>query len=298
MTKSFSIRLSAASLLAGFSLILSACFITPGKFTSELVLSDDESFAFSYEGEIFFLGLSSLAQMQAKAEEFTPEECYDEETFETRDCTAAELEQQRADWDAGADARAAEANEQAQQMAAMTGGLDANDPEAAAELTKMLLRQNGWDRVDAKGNGVFDVSFNITGKITHDFMFPVIEEIPASNPFVQMFVRNDKVVRINAPGFAAQGNESSAAGMMGGMMGGIAGLAGMAAMGEEGADENPMADMPQIEGTFTIRSEGQMRILANNTDEGPVASPAGEVLSWNISPRTAAAPTALIAVGR
>ncbi|GMN02793.1 hypothetical protein [Erythrobacter sp. MTPC3] len=295
MNKPISIRLSAAGLLAGLFLLLSGCFITPGKFTSELVLSDDETFAFSYEGEIFFLGLSSLAQMQANAEEFSPEECYDEETFETRDCTEAELEQQRADWDAGADARAAEAKQQAEQMAAMTGGIDPNDPEATAELTRMLLRQNGWNRVEAKGDGVFDVSFSVTGKITHDFMFPVIEEIPTTSPFVQMFIRNDNVVRINAPGFAAQGGDNSAAGMMGGMLGGMAGIA---AMGGEDASENPMANLPQVEGTFTVRSEGQMRILANNTDEGPMSAATGEVLSWDISPRTAAAPTALIAVGR
>lgn len=101
MTKQSSIRMCAASILAGLSLILTGCFITPGKFSSELVLSSDESFSFTYEGEIFFLGLSSLAQMGAAAEEFEPDECYDDETYETRECTEAELARQRADWDAG-----------------------------------------------------------------------------------------------------------------------------------------------------------------------------------------------------
>jgi hypothetical protein len=40
-----------------------------------------------------------------------------------------------------------------------------------------------------------------------------------------------------------------------------------------------------------------MRILANNTAEGPVAQAAGEALVWQINPRTAQAPTALIAAG-
>jgi hypothetical protein len=41
-----------------------------------------------------------------------------------------------------------------------------------------------------------------------------------------------------------------------------------------------------------------MRILANNTDEGAErATAGGEVLRWNISPRTTQAPTALIAAG-
>lgn len=52
--------------------------------------------------------------------------------------------------------------------------------------------------------------------------------------------------------------------------------------------------MPVIEGTFTVRAAPGMRILANNTDEGPTAEAAGEALVWRISPRTVQAPTALI----
>jgi hypothetical protein len=53
-----------------------------------------------------------------------------------------------------------------------------------------------------------------------------------------------------------------------------------------------------LDGTFTVRTAPGMRILANNTDEGPeAASPGGEMLRWTISPRTTQAPTALIATG-
>ncbi|MFL0356976.1 hypothetical protein ACI5KX_10920 [Erythrobacter sp. GH1-10] len=293
MNKPTSIRMCAASLLAGLSLLLSGCFITPGKFTSELVLSQDESFTFTYEGEIFFLGLSSLAQMGAANEEFTPQECYDEDTFEDRECTEEEIAEQRAAWDAGAETRAAEAKKKAEEMSVMMGGIDPSDPEASEELRRILLRHHGWDRVEDKGNGVFDVSYSISGKLTHDFMFPVIEDVPMTNPFVQMIIRDDKVVRINAPGFSAQEGDNP--------MGGMAGLAGLAALGEgasggNGADEMP--DLPKIEGTFSIVTQGSMKIRANNTDEGPNPTPTGEILTWDISPRTQNAPTALIAFGQ
>ncbi|WP_285710944.1 hypothetical protein [Erythrobacter oryzae] len=299
MTMFSHIRLRAAALLTGFALALSGCFMTPGTFTSELAITGPDSFTFTYEGEIFFLGLSKLAQMDAGKEEFTPSECYNDETFETRDCTEEELAAQREEWEAGAAERAEQAKKQAQQMAALMGGIDPSDPKAADELIKLLQRQKGWERVVHKGDGVFDVSYKISGTMGHDFMFPLIEGIPTTNPFVQVFLRKGGQVRINAPGFSAQ--DSGSAGM--GTVLGAGSFAGLAAMGaaeeaaKNGGDAASIPGVPQIDGTFTIRAAPGMRILANNTDEGPVASTAGEALVWQISPRTAEAPTALIAAG-
>lgn len=283
-----SARAKAAAALAAFSLLLTGCFITPGKFTSELVLKRDQSFTFSYDGEIFFLGLSSLAQMGAAGDEFVPESCYDEDTYEDRECTEAELAQQRADWDAGAKERMAEAKREAEQMSAMMGGIDPSDPEATAELVRLLERQKGWHSVVDKGDGVFDVRFRVEGSLNHDFLFPAIEGFPSISPFVQIYLRKGDQVRVNAPGFSSE-NETSP---MAGMMGGMAGLAGLAALGgQEGAGEE-MPNFPTVEGTFTIVTDG--RIRANNTDEGANLTPDGEMLVWDISPRTQAAPTALI----
>lgn len=285
-------RAAATALLAALSLLLSACFITPGKFTSELILTEPDRFTFTYEGEIFFLGLSSLAKMGAAADEFVAEDCYNEQTFEDRECTAAELADQRAAWDANAGMRAAEAAQQAQQMSAMMGGIDPSDPEAAAELTALLLRQKGWNRVEDKGDGLFDVSYSVSGELSHDFMFPVIEGFPTTNPFVQLILRDGDVVRVNAPGFSA-GNESNP---MSAMMGGMGSMAGMSAMGQSGPGLGEMPEMPVIEGTFTVVTNGIIR--ANNTDEGSAPTARGEELQWKISPRTQAAPTALIELSR
>ena len=117
----------ATALLASLSLLLTGCFITPGKFNSELVLMEENRFSFTYEGEIFFIGLSNLAAMGAGAEEFEASTCYDDDTFDERECTEAELAEQRAEWDAGAEMRAAEAAQQAEQMSAMMGGIDPNE---------------------------------------------------------------------------------------------------------------------------------------------------------------------------
>lgn len=295
MTTFSTIRLRAAALLAGFALAVTGCFMSPGKFTSELAITGPDSFTFSYDGEIFFLGLSKLAQMDAaKGEAFTAN-CVDEETYEARDCSPEEEAAQRAEWDAGAADRAAQAKQQAEQMAAFMGGIDPSDPKAAEELVTLLQRQKGWERVVHKGDGLFEVSYRASGTFGHDFTFPMIEGFPSTNPFVQAYVRKGRQVRINAPGFAAQSGD---AGGMGAMMG-IGSFAGMAAMRAGEADNSAEAEalkaIPVIDGTFSVRVAPGMRILANNTDEGPQAGTAGEALTWRITARTAQAPTALIA---
>jgi len=291
MTAHSPIRLKAAAVLASLSLLLSGCFITPGKFTSELQLLEGDQFTFSYEGEIFFLALADLAEMGAANNTFSST-CWDEDTFEERECTAEEEAEQRADWDAGAEMRAEKAEREAKQMAAIMGGIDPTDPEASAELTQLLLRQKGWNRVEDKGDGVFDVSYSISGNLTHDFMFPLIEGFPTTNPFVQMIMRDGDLVRVNAPGFAGQ----NAGGPFGALTGGMPGMAGMAALAEGSPDNEGMPDIPAIEGTFTIITSGTIR--ANNTDEGSQTTSEGETLAWDISPRTKAAPTALIDMSR
>ena len=60
----------------------------------------------------------------------------------------------------------------------------------------------------------------------------------------------------------------------------------------EGAKGSKAPELPEILGSFTLTTDGE--IMANNTDEGPQADPAGRKLAWTISKRTAAAPTALI----
>ncbi len=301
MTMISTIRLRAVAVLSACALTLTGCFMTPGKFTSELAITGPDSFTFSYDGEIFFLGLSKIAQMGAAGDEaFQPTPCMDDETYEERDCSEDELAQQRADWDTTAPERKASAKRQAEQLAAIMGGIDPSDPKAADELVKLLSRQKGWERVVHKGDGVFDVSYRASGTMGHDFTFPMIEGFPPINPFVQVFLRKGGQLRINAQGFAAQNGDAAGMGAMMGM-GALTGLAALGASEEARKNgENPAAipGIPQIDGTFTVRTAAGMRILANNTDEGPQAGTTGETLTWQISPRTTQMPTALIATTR
>jgi len=271
---------------------LSACIISPGQFNSTFEIRRDGTFTYSYNGQIYLLALSKLAEMSAgdtSNEEFVESPCYDEnsEDYEERPCTEEEIAEQRDTWEAQVQYRKESAEREAEQMRQFLGGIDPSDPQAAEELAERLRRQEGWKRVEYKGDGLFEVEFSLTSRMGHDFIFPTLERFPMTNNFVVANVRQGNVVRIEAPGFAAQGNANPLGGMTTGMS------AIYAAAAAEGGQTPP--DFPEMDGTFRIVTDGQ--ILANNTDEGPTAGAGGQILEWKVNARTPAPPMALIQLG-
>ena len=66
----------------------------------------------------------------------------------------------------------------------------------------------------------------------------------------------------------------------------------MMAMGAMQDDQSASAEMVLPDGTFTIRTDGE--ILANNTDDGPVEDSGMKVLVWTVDPSSKTTPMALI----
>jgi hypothetical protein len=276
-----STRRMALGLLAALSVLLAGCLLTPGKFSSELSVRRDGTFAYSYRGDIVLLGLTQLADKTTDATlgEFTPSACHDEKTFAERKCTDADLAQQKSEWDAGKEAAKKKRQDDAEMMKTMLGGIDPSDPRAAEEFAARLRRQVGWRSVVSKGKGVFEVDFAITGRIDHDFLFPTIERMPVITPFVTIVRRTDGTVRIDAPAFTQNaGGSNPMLGMMSGM--------------SEAQAEREKSGVPALDGTFALVTDGD--VLANNTDEGAVAVPGGKRLAWKVDVRTTAPPSALI----
>lgn len=261
---------------AALVMTLSACFLAPGRFASDLDIRRDGNFSFSYNGELIFL---PLAQKPKSSGEFEPEPCHDEDSYEERPCTAEELADQKSEWEEEQASRTRREKQQAESAKAFLGGIDPSDPRAAEEFADLLRRQAGWNKVENRGNGVFDVEFAVSGKLDHDFVFPTLERFAMANTFVQISRRKDGTVRIDAPGF---GQNASGMGL-GGMM--QSAMAGSATSPDGG-------DTPVMSGRFTIRTDAT--ILANNTDEGPKPDPTGQRLDWTVSSATPAAPTALL----
>lgn len=282
-------RWGTVGVAIGVVALLAGCFLSPGKFDARLDLKRDGSFHFAYTGQIYLLALSKLADLANKAEaddgEFVAQPCYEEEKFEERPCSDDEVEQQRKDWETARTEKVASADKETAAMRALLGGIDPADPAAAQELTERLRRQEGWRKVEYMGDGLFEVDFAIDSKLSHDFAFPTFERFPMGNFFVMANLRAGNVVRIDAPAFAAQGAGNPFQGMMSGMAGAMGAFAA-----EKDGDALPL--IPEMDGTFTVVTDGE--ILANNTDEGPVAGPGGKVLTWKVNKRTPAPPTALI----
>lgn len=262
----------AAAVATLCSLLLAACLLIPGKFVSDLDVRQDGTFSFRYVGGITLL---PLAMSGAKAT-FAPETCMEDDGETERTCTTEDLAKQKADFETK---QAAKAKDDAQAAQLFFGGIDPSDPRAAEEIAERLRRQKGWKRVDYKGDGLFDVEFVMSGRLDHDFAFPTIERFPMANAFVQVAVRQDGSVRIDAPGFVSSASGGAAAGMMQGAL-----------LKDTAADTPPIAP---VDGTFTIRSDAP--ILANNTDVGPRKGASGkQELAWTINARTSAAPMALL----
>ncbi|MWV29366.1 hypothetical protein [Aurantiacibacter rhizosphaerae] len=263
-------RLAAGAVLLASTAMLSGCLFQPGRFDSTLHIMADRQFTFSYQGEIVMAGLTDLAAMAEASSEAEP--CTDGDSGKERTCTEEELAQQARD-----DAMAR------QMLEGMIGGANMTDEEEIAKMADMLERQRGWNSVEFIGDGVFMVDFAIASALGHDFDFPTFEDMPMANSFVSIRLRDDSKARISAPGFAP-----TAGNPMGAMMGMFGAMA--AAEGDD-ADSIAMEPRP-IDGTFRIVTDA--RILANNTDEGPVADQRGQMLVWDIDAGTTAAPTALI----
>lgn len=269
-------RLHTIIATAGATALLAACMLLPGRFDSDLAVHKDGTFAFHYKGEIILAPLANPPSGAADADEvFEAAPCTSEETGEEHDCSAQELAKQKADWQAEQDRRkadkAAEDAKNRKAMAALMGGLDPSDPRAAQEFADRLSRQQGWQSVVPMGNGKFAVEYAVAGRLDRDFTFPVIERLPLVIPFVTMIRRNDGTVRVDAPAFAPGASNPQ-----------IPGLA------DAGNKSQPTA----LDGHFALVTDAV--VLANNTDEGPRADPAGKRLDWKVNATTPAAPTALL----
>lgn len=286
MTDRLSLRqLVAAGLVAGLSLLLGACLLSPGKFVSALDLRKDGRFSFTYTGQISMLGLSKLAELDRKDKgSFEADKCFGDDGEKERTCTAAEITEQKKRWDDDRKAAAEKSKKDAESAKVLFGGIDPTSPRAAEEMAERLRKQAGWKSVIYKGDGLFEVDFAISGHIDHDFAFPTIERFPMANAFVVINRRADGSVRVDAPGFGPASGSGNA----------MRSFAAMAAMDK--AKGNEKVPVPEMDGVFTITTDG--RILANNTDEGPANGTTGQILKWTVTPRSGAAPTALVILGQ
>jgi hypothetical protein len=183
-------------------LLLTGCFLTPGAFDSSLDLRRGGDFTFAYKGEIVFtipddmMGgkLTPWSDDQAVCE---ATDSSDGNSMESGKCTPAQIAEQKKAYEEEQKTKAAKNAEESKQFASLFGyapGDDAANQRLAAQLSKY----DGFRAVSYIGNGVFNVDYAKSGRLDHDFVFPVMMQGNIMFPFVLAAAERRRGARVGS----------------------------------------------------------------------------------------------------
>src|SRR5689334_9931948 len=214
-------------------LLLTGCLWGPGKFTSDLALRKDGSFVLDYRGEII---LETADAMARQPWQNSMAHCMDD--AKERPCSASEIAEQKA---------AHDKKQKDDEESAKAFGLPGSDEESNRAFAAKLMKYAGWRSVTYRGKGVYDVDYHIEGRLTQDFVFPLMPESNIVIPFVALRRRTDGAVLVNAPALAGGTN----------MFG---------PMAQQMGTDTKSSPPSRAQGRFTIHTDGQ--IVTNNSEDG------------------------------
>lgn len=246
-------------------LVLVGCAFSPGKFTSSLTILADRSFTFSYQGEVIAVDLAG-EMAKGMGDAFKGLD---------KDDKAGVSDTALLSRTAWQDDCAMELNQSQCADVPAEGGL-AEDDDAAEKAKKeakfkaigeALTKEAGYRSVTYKGEGVFLIDYQISGKLTHGFLWPFNVDAEVIFPFVAVELRGKDVVRVKAPAFGD--NDSSAQG--------------------KGVDSKA-----KLDGTFTLVTDGE--IVSQNNEDGATAAGGRKSVTWKATPLSKDAPMAVVRV--
>jgi hypothetical protein len=242
-------RLKAFALAIAAPLILTGCLLSPGKFTSTMTINADRTFTFAYKGEVIRIDPSSAMKGLG-----------DKPSTDDDEATPAEAKPAVYQIAAKRKPNAKQPDPQAED--------DAKNREIAAALSK----EAGYRSVVYQGKGKFLIDYQISGTLTHNFVYPFNSDAEAVFPFIMIELRKDGLVRVKAPGFAD--NSSSNTGMNG-----------------MGSDARKAMD-----GVFTLDTDAE--IVSQNNEDGAKTNGGRRTITWRATALTKDAPTAVLKLGR
>lgn len=231
-------------------LLLVGCAFSPGKFTSTLTILADRSFTFSYQGEVIAVDLASeMAKGMGDALKD------DDSEDETQTSATAMLRPAVLQEDEAADEPLDDAEETAKKEAKFKA------------IGEALTKEAGYRSVTYKGDGLFQIDYQISGKLTHGFMWPYNMDAEVIFPFVVLELRGMDAVRVKAPAFGD--NDSPAKGK-----------------GTDGTSK--------LDGTFTLITDGE--IVSQNNEDGATSAGGRKSVTWKATPLSKDAPMAVVRV--
>ncbi|MGZ8359487.1 MAG: hypothetical protein ACXWUX_03110 [Allosphingosinicella sp.] len=152
-------------------LLLTACLLTPGRFTSTLDIGRDRSFTFTYIGEVVLNDPGSFMAAGAQPMLEEPEE------------------------DAHGDGNVVRETPR--------------PPERPTEISEAqrrqiieaLSRETGYRSVEYVGENRFRVDYSISGRLDRNFVYPVNIDAAAIFPWIAVELRRDGTARMTALAF-------------------------------------------------------------------------------------------------
>ncbi len=234
-------------------LLLWGCVVTPGKFVSTLDIRADRSFTFTYQGEVWAIDMGEQLGKGLSGSSDDAEEISDE----TATLKPAKIAYQNDD---DATTKAEKAAEDAAKKA--------ETERKRRAIAESLRKEAGYRKVDYLGDGKFVIDYSITGKLTHNFIYPFNADAEILFPFVAIELRGRDAIRVKAPAFAASSSSK--------------GMPGPEGMGEK------------LDGVFTLTTDAE--IVSQNTEEGASPGTRGKSITWKANPTTKDAPMAVLRV--
>lgn len=238
-------------------LVLVGCAFSPGKFTSSLTLLADRSFTFTYQGEVIAVDIAGeMAKGMGDA--------FKSDDKDKKDTSTTALLRDAAWQDEDA---AGNATEPADEDARESADDKAKKEAKFKAIGEALTREAGYRSVTYKGDGVFLIDYQISGKLTHNFLWPYNLDAEVIFPFVVIELRGKEQVRVKAPAFGD--NESPG----------------------KGKTEDSKA---KLDGTFTLITDGEL--VSQNNEDGAKTEGGRKTVTWKATPLSKDAPMAVVRV--
>ena len=234
--------------------LLVGCAFSPGKFASTLTILADRSFTFSYQGEVIAVDIAGeMAKGMGDAFKGVGD------ADEKKKTTTSLLRD--AAWQEDKDSPATEDEDSAAEDAKEAAEKEAKFKAIAEALTK----EAGYRSVTYKGDGVFVVDYQISGKLTHNFLWPYNLDAEVIFPFVVLELRGADTVRVKAPAFG----DSESPG--------------------KGKSDDAKS---KLDGTFTLITDGE--IVSQNNEDGAKSDGTRRTVTWKATPLSKDAPMAVV----
>ena len=172
----------------------------PGRFVSALDVRKDGAFSFSYKGEIIFEMPGGEQFPDKKLEVWDDQRAYCGLSAQGVAvlCSSQDIAAQKRDWEADRKFPQATVDSDTAQFIKIFG-IDPRNENSFLLFAEELKKQKGWKHVKYLGNGVFDVEYAVSGRLEHDFMFPIFPKFNMVDPFVIIRVAEKGALHIETP---------------------------------------------------------------------------------------------------